>query len=169
MDSRFRGNDVTFDGAARNLALSGGGGDQSGPEGEWKEQQSEIPRCARNDKGWAVARNHGLDLCLPNIYYICMSETKKKIAKKFVISGRVQGVGYRFFAEHWADQLGIAGYVKNLWDGTVEVYAIGDGVSLEQFKLRLAEGPRGARVAGVSESDEAVDKRYVRFTIEGGW
>ena len=42
-------------------------------------------------------------------------------------------------------------------------------VSLEQFKLRLAEGPGAARVAGVSESDEAVDKRYLRFMIEGGW
>jgi acylphosphatase len=98
-----------------------------------------------------------------------MSEARKKTAKKFVISGRVQGVGYRFFAERWAEQLGMAGYVKNLWDGSVEVYAIGDAVSLEEFKLRLAEGPRMARVTGVSESDEAVDKRYLRFMIEGGW
>ena len=95
------------------------------------------------------------------------SEKTKRIAKKFVISGRVQGVGYRFFAERWAGQLGISGSVKNLWDGTVEVYAIGDAVSLEQFKVRLAEGPGAARVLGVSESDEAVDKRYVRFMIEG--
>ena len=86
-----------------------------------------------------------------------------------MVSGRVQGVGYRFFVEHWAEQLGIAGYVKNLWDGTVEAYAIGDAESLEQFKLRLAEGPRSARVAGVSESDEVVDKHHSGFTIEGGW
>jgi acylphosphatase len=98
-----------------------------------------------------------------------MSEARKKSAKKFVISGRVQGVGYRYFAERWAEQLGIAGYVKNLWDGTVEAYAIGDAVALEEFKLRLAEGPRSAHVTGVSESDEAVDRRYIRFIIEGGW
>jgi acylphosphatase len=98
-----------------------------------------------------------------------MSEPRKKSAKKFVISGRVQGVGYRFFAERWAEQLGLAGYVKNLWDGTVEVYAIGAAAALEQFKLRLAEGPRSAHVTGVSESDAAVDKRYDYFTIEGGW
>jgi len=98
-----------------------------------------------------------------------MSESRKKTAKKFLISGRVQGVGYRFFAERWAQQLGLAGYVKNLWDGTVEVYAIGDVESLEAFKLRLAEGPRSGRVSGVSESDEAVDKRYHYFMIEGGW
>jgi acylphosphatase len=98
-----------------------------------------------------------------------MSDARKKTAKKFVISGRVQGVGYRFFAERWAGQLGLSGYVKNLWDGTVEVYAIGDAASLEVFKLRLAEGPRSARVTRVSESDEAVDKRYHYFMIEGGW
>ena len=95
------------------------------------------------------------------------SQKTKRIAKRFVISGRVQGVGFRFFVERWAGQLGIAGYVKNLWDGTVEVYAIGDAPSLEQLKLQLAEGPGAARVSGVSESDEAVDKRYVRFLIEG--
>ena len=93
----------------------------------------------------------------------------KKIAKKFVVYGRVQGVGYRFFAERWAEELGISGYVKNLWDGNVEVYAIGDEVSLEQFKIRLTEGPRAARVTGVSETDEAVDRRYAHFMIEGGW
>ena len=98
-----------------------------------------------------------------------MSETTKKTAKKFVISGRVQGVGYRFFAEQWAERLGIAGYVKNLWDGTVEVYAIADPVTLEEYKRRLAEGPQMARVTGVRESEEAVDKRYHYFMIEGGW
>jgi acylphosphatase len=99
-----------------------------------------------------------------------MRKTKKtKIGKKFVISGRVQGVGFRYFAERWAEQLGIAGYVKNLWDGSVEVYAIGDSLSLEDFKLRLAEGPRSAYVTGVSESDEPVDPRCYGFTIDGGW
>jgi acylphosphatase len=95
------------------------------------------------------------------------SEKTKRIAKKFVVSGRVQGVGFRFFVERWAGQLGICGYAKNLWDGTVEVYAIGDAASLEQLKLQLAEGPGAARVSGVSESDETVDKRYLRFMIEG--
>jgi acylphosphatase len=98
-----------------------------------------------------------------------MSEAKKRIAKKFMISGRVQGVGFRFFAERWANQLGISGYVKNLWDGSVETYAIGDPAPLEEFKLRLTEGPRSAHVTSVSESDEQVDRRYVGFVIEGGW
>ena len=95
------------------------------------------------------------------------SEKTKRIAKKYVVSGRVQGVGFRFFVERWAGQLGICGYVKNLWDGTVEVYAVGDPSALEQLKFRLAEGPGAARVSGVSESDESIDKRYLRFMIEG--
>jgi len=98
-----------------------------------------------------------------------MAKTAPKIGKKFLITGRVQGVGYRYFAERWASQLGICGYVKNLWDGNVEVYAIGDVLALEELKRQLAEGPRSARVAAIDESDESVDKRYNRFIIEGGW
>ena len=92
-----------------------------------------------------------------------------KIARKYVISGRVQGVGFRFFAERCANQLGIRGYVKNRWDGTVEVYAIGDADSLEELKRQLAEGPRSARVSGIEETDEPVRKEYSTFRIEGGW
>ena len=96
-----------------------------------------------------------------------MAKPAPKIAKKFVISGRVQGVGFRYFADRWASQLGICGYVKNLWDGNVEVYAIGDAVALEELKRQLAEGPRSARVAAIDESDEPVDTHYHRFVIEG--
>src|SRR5208283_1433606 len=98
-----------------------------------------------------------------------MAKTTAKIAKKFMIMGRVQGVGYRYFAERVALQLGIRGYVKNLWDGNVEVYAIGEALALDELKRQLAEGPRSARVTAVDESDEPVDTRYNRFMIEGGW
>ena len=98
-----------------------------------------------------------------------MSKSSAKIAKKFLIKGRVQGVGYRYFADRWASQLGVCGYVKNLWDGDVEVYAIGEAPALEELKSHLAEGPRSAHVTTVDESDEPVDKRYNRFVIEGGW
>jgi len=96
-----------------------------------------------------------------------MAKTAPQIAKKFLITGRVQGVGYRYFAERWASQLGIHGYVKNLWDGNVEVYAIGEAWAVEELKRQLAEGPRSARVAAIDESEEPVDKRYNRFLIEG--
>jgi len=98
-----------------------------------------------------------------------MAKPAPKIAKKFLIAGRVQGVGYRYFAERVAAQLGICGYVKNLWDGNVEVYAIGSAMALDELKRHLAEGPRSARVTAIDESDEPVDTRYNRFVIEGGW
>ena len=90
-----------------------------------------------------------------------------KIARTYVISGRVQGVGFRYFAERAAHQLGICGYVKNLWSGSVEVYAVGNETSLEELKRQLAEGPRSARVKGVEESEETVREEYTRFVIEG--
>jgi acylphosphatase len=96
-----------------------------------------------------------------------MAEPSAKIARKYLVTGRVQGVGYRFFTEQAAAQLGICGYVKNLWDGTVEVYAIADAPTLQHFKYRLSEGPRSARVAAIEESEASVDKRYTRFVIEG--
>jgi acylphosphatase len=94
-----------------------------------------------------------------------MGKASEKAAKMFTVSGRVQGVGYRFFAEDWANLLGICGYAKNLWDGNVEVYAIGDPVALEEFKRRLAQGPRSARVTNLEESEAPVDKGYNRFEI----
>jgi acylphosphatase len=92
-----------------------------------------------------------------------------KVARKYVISGRVQGVGFRYFAERRANQLGIVGYVKNCWDGSVEVYAIGDPIALEEFRSFLGEGPRSARVTNIAESNERVDERRKTFVIEDGW
>jgi acylphosphatase len=97
------------------------------------------------------------------------SSALMKVARRYVISGRVQGVGFRYFAERRANQLGIVGYVKNCWDGSVEVYAVGDLNSLEEFKCLLAEGPRSASVTNILESEEPVDKRRTTFAIENGW
>jgi acylphosphatase len=93
----------------------------------------------------------------------------KKEARKYVVIGRVQGVGFRFFTENWANQLGLSGYVKNCADGTVEAYAIGDVAALAEFKARLAEGPRSARVDQVQEFEEQVQADYRRFVIESDW
>ncbi len=93
----------------------------------------------------------------------------KKQARKYVIFGRVQGVGFRFFAENWAHRLGLSGYVKNCTDGTVEAYAIGDAAALEEFKARLEEGPRSARVDQVQEFEEQVKGGYSLFVVESDW
>lgn len=88
-------------------------------------------------------------------------------ARRFLVSGRVQGVGYRYFAEREANALGVRGYVKNLPDGRVEAYAIGDEKALREFKQKLKQGPRSAAVAHVREAEEAVISFYTRFVIEG--
>lgn len=93
----------------------------------------------------------------------------KKVARKYVIVGRVQGVGFRFFTENWANQLGLSGYVKNCADGSVEAYAVGNAAALEQFKVRLAEGPRSARVDNIQEFEEQVNADAKRFVIESDW
>ena len=89
------------------------------------------------------------------------------LAKRFYVSGSVQGVGFRFFAEHIAGRLGVAGYVKNLCDGRVEVYAIGNAAQVEAMRNELQRGPRMAHVDRVSEKDAEVLNAYSRgFTIE---
>ena len=93
----------------------------------------------------------------------------KKEARKYVIFGRVQGVGFRFFAENWAHRLGLSGYVKNCANGTVEAYAVGDAAALEEFKDHLEEGPRSARVDRIQEFEEQVNGSYKRFVIESDW
>ena len=73
--------------------------------------------------------------------------------RRFVVRGRVQGVGYRWFAVRSAERLGLAGWVRNLDDGSVEVAARGGGESLAHLESELKRGPSGARVTGVTVSD----------------
>ena len=77
-------------------------------------------------------------------------------ARRFLVSGRVQGVGYRYFAMSAAEQLGVTGYARNLADGRVEIYAIGTVPQLLQFAQELQRGPRFAAVDAVSESQAEI-------------
>ena len=91
----------------------------------------------------------------------------KTLAKRFLVSGSVQGVGFRFFVEDVAARLGLAGYVKNLSNGRVEVYAIGSAAQLENLKSELRHGPRMAGVEEVTESDaEILPEHSNGFNIE---
>jgi acylphosphatase len=91
-------------------------------------------------------------------------------AKRFYVTGMVQGVGYRFFAQRVADRLGVAGYAKNLRGGDVEVYAIGTPEQFRALKAELERGPRAASVSYVSEEDAEVEPRYAgSFIIERDW
>lgn len=91
-------------------------------------------------------------------------------AKRFLVSGLVQGVGFRFFAQRAAARLGLGGYAKNLRDGRVEIYAAGPVASLAALRNDLARGPVGAEVTDVAEQEAAVEPRYTSgFVIEHDW
>jgi len=77
-------------------------------------------------------------------------------ARRFLISGRVQGVGYRDFARRSAKELGVTGWAKNLEDGRVEVHAHGAAETLEEFEGRLRLGPRFSEVRTVEVLEAAV-------------
>ena len=67
--------------------------------------------------------------------------------------GRVQGVGFRYFAERHARELGVTGYARNLDDGRVEVYAAGPRDAVTELARMLGQGPRWSDVRGVEELD----------------
>jgi len=99
-----------------------------------------------------------------------MTSTEKAIeASRFVVRGRVQGVGFRWFVEREAHLLGIAGWVRNNADGSVEVLAQGNRDQLSGLHSRLREGPRAARVDNVEVADARPAEGLNSFRIEGAW
>jgi acylphosphatase len=99
-----------------------------------------------------------------------MPQSDKPIqARRFLVRGRVQGVGFRWFVEREAHMLGIAGWVRNNHDGSVEVLAQGTRDQLLGLHSRLREGPRAARVDSVDVSDTSPVSGMSSFRIEGAW
>ena len=88
------------------------------------------------------------------------------IGRQYLISGDVQGVGYRFFAQRAAARHQIVGYVKNLDDGRVEVFAEGPAQSVEAFKHELLTGPRFSSVDNIEELNLDPTGSYSSFRIE---
>lgn len=87
-----------------------------------------------------------------------------RIARRYFVRGRVQGVGYRYFVQREASALDLSGYTKNLDDGRVEVYAAGTAAQLDDLLGRLQQGPRFSDVRGVEWMEAAVVK-YEGFRI----
>ena len=90
-------------------------------------------------------------------------------ARRFVVRGRVQGVGFRWFVEREAHVLGVSGWVRNNADGSVEVLAQGTRDQLLGLRSRLRHGPRAARVDDVEESEVGPVAGLTSFRIEGAW
>jgi acylphosphatase len=89
-----------------------------------------------------------------------------RIARRLFISGEVQGVGYRFFAQRAAARHQVTGYVKNLPDGRVEAVVEGTQASVERFKQDLATGPTHSVVTNIEEINIDPTGRYPTFRIE---
>lgn len=89
-----------------------------------------------------------------------------KIARKFIVSGLVQGVGFRFFTQRAAARHQVWGYVRNLEDGRVESYAEGNEKSVEEFKHDLTAGPTYSKVEHIEEIVLEPNGLYSSFRIE---
>ena len=89
-----------------------------------------------------------------------------KVARRFFISGRVQGVGYRYFVQRASARHQVRGYVQNLDDGRVEVVAEGSEKAVEEFKKDLAAGPTNSQVGEIEEIVLEPSGLYPSFRIE---
>jgi acylphosphatase len=98
-----------------------------------------------------------------------MTEDRSTITKRYIVRGRVQGVGFRFFVEREAHTLGIAGWVRNNFDGSVEILATGTQEQLSALRAKLQTGPRAARVDQVDEVEAKPVPNLNTFRIEGAW
>jgi acylphosphatase len=89
----------------------------------------------------------------------------------FLIRGRVQGVGFRWFVHREAAELGLRGWVKNTDAGDVEIVASGEAEAIAELREELHKGSRGSRVDAVIEHelDEAEGEALGAFEIEGAW
>lgn len=89
-----------------------------------------------------------------------------RLARRFLVSGRVTGVGFRYFALDAARREGLGGLVRNLPDGRVEAIAEGDAESLTRFEMAMRRGPARARVEDVEIDALPAGGQYLEFSIE---
>jgi acylphosphatase len=87
------------------------------------------------------------------------------VARRYVVKGRVQGVGFRWFTDDAARREGVRGYVRNQHDGTVEIMAEADQEALLRFERAIRRGPGGARVDDVETLDMEPSGGYAGFSV----
>jgi acylphosphatase len=90
-----------------------------------------------------------------------------RVARRFVVSGRVTGVGFRYFTRDVARREGLTGVVRNLSDGRVEAIAEGDEPSVTRLEVAVRRGPSRARVERVEVDELPPTGGYVGFTVDG--
>lgn len=89
-----------------------------------------------------------------------------RVARRFLISGRVQGVGFRWFVHDMASRSGVTGWVRNLPDGRVEAWIEGEADAVTRVEAALHLGPRGARVETVAADSEEPTGSDKGFSIK---
>ena len=87
------------------------------------------------------------------------------VARRYLVSGQVQGVGFRFFTEEAARREGLTGFVRNLGDGRVEAVVEGDADAVARFERGLHLGPPLARVAHVAAENRPPEQTTAGFEI----
>lgn len=87
------------------------------------------------------------------------------VARRFVVRGRVQGVGFRFFVEDAARREGVRGWVRNLPDGCVEVQAEGDEEAVTRLEHKIRRGTAAARVEQVAVEPDVPTGAFMEFEI----
>lgn len=88
-----------------------------------------------------------------------------RLARSYIVSGHVQGVGFRFFVNRAAAIEGLHGWVRNLPDGSVEIQAEGEAAALERFERSVRRGPAAARVEHVDVTDVGATGSDTGFTV----
>jgi len=88
-----------------------------------------------------------------------------RIARRYLISGRVQGVGFRFFTEAAAAREGLDGWVRNLPDGCVDIAVEGEADAVERFERDVRHGPPGARISDVQVEVTVPALRATGFSV----
>jgi len=88
-----------------------------------------------------------------------------RVARRFVVSGRVQGVGFRYFIQDTALREGVTGWVRNLPDGRVEARVEGEADAVNRVEVAIRSGPRGARVQTLFVDIEDVSGAYETFSV----
>jgi acylphosphatase len=93
------------------------------------------------------------------------------LVKHYLVKGRVQGVGFRWFVDREAAEIGLRGWVRNTDDGHVEVVVAGDLEQIAELEAALRQGSRGSRVDAIVQHqlEEQEAERLTEFRIEGAW
>lgn len=88
-----------------------------------------------------------------------------RVARRYLVTGRVQGVGFRYFTEAAAVREGLLGWVQNLPDGRVDIVVEGEADAVERFERDVRRGPPGARISGVVAEEQVPTLRGTGFNV----